>query len=286
MAQPHVLVIDDSEAILAFTRAVLSSTYAVSTARNGREGLDLCKRLLPDLVLLDLSMPELDGEAVLERMKASGELDHIPVIIVSSEQQRAEACVARGGAAACLIKPVRAEELLVLAARTLAAVKAKRAQGSLAVLPLRIGTMNFAIPLADVRHVLLQPATHPLPGGPSYLAAFFELFGESVCVLDLAARFGIDHAKPVVDRMLVVVEYERVKLALCVDGVHDPEAVLPSDIQAVVPDSGDLAGALRAVVKTTQGAMPVLHPPALLSRGLVRSLGELVKKAATREPRV
>jgi len=277
MAQPHVLVVDDSEAILAFTRAVLSATYAVSTARNGREGLELCKRIEPDLVLLDLSMPELDGEAVLERLKASPELDTIPVIIMSSEQARAEACVARGGATACLVKPLRADELLALVGRTLDAAHAKRTQGSLAVLPLRIGTMNLAIPLADVRHVLLQPATQPLPGGPPYLTAFFELFGESVCVLDLAARFGVDHAKPVVDRILVVVEYERVKLALCVDGVHDPEAVLPTDIQPVVPDANELAGALRAVVKTSHGAMPVLHPPALLSRGLVRKLADLVR---------
>jgi CheY-like chemotaxis protein len=279
MAQPQVLVVDDSEAILAFTRAVLSAAYSVSTARNGREGIDLCRRLVPDLVLLDLSMPEMDGEEVLEQLAANAELSSIPVIIVSSEQARAEACVARG-AAACLIKPVRAEELLGLVARTLEAAKQKKAQGSLAVLPLRIGTMSFAVPLGDVRHVLLQPATQPLPGGPSYLAAFFDLFGESVCVLDLAARFGVEHTKPVVDRMLVIVEHEGVKLALCVDGVHDPEAVLPEDIQTVVPDTGAIEGALRAVVKTSYGAMPVLHPPALLSRGLVRRLGELTRGTA------
>ena len=279
MAQPHVLVVDDSEAILGFMRAVLSATYAVSTARNGREGLDLCRRLVPDLVLLDLSMPEMDGEAVLAELSASAELGAIPVIIVSSEQARAQACVGRG-AAACLVKPVRAEELLALAARTLDAARTKKAQGSLAVLPLRVGTMSFAVPLDAVRHVLLQPATQPLPGGPSYLAAFFELFGESVCVLDLAARFGVEHGKPVVDRMLVIVEYDGVKLALCVDGVHDPEAVLPADIQAVVPESGAIEGALRAVVRTSYGAMPVLHAPALLSRGLVRRLGELTRGAA------
>ena len=278
MAQPHVLVIDDSEAILAFTRAVLSASYAVSTARNGRDGLDLCKRLVPDIVLLDLSMPEMDGEEVLEHLKSNSDLAHIPVLIISSEQQRAEACVSRG-ANACLIKPVRAEELLGLVGRTVDAAIAKRKQGSLAVLPLKIGAMSLAIPLSDVRHVLLQPATRPLPGGPSYLAAFFDLFGESVCVLDLASRFGIEHAKPVIDRMLVVVEYDRVKLALCVDGVHDPEAVLPADVQAVVPDGGDLGGALRAVVKTVHGSMPVLHPPALLSRGLVRRLAELLRAA-------
>jgi CheY-like chemotaxis protein len=280
MAQPHVLVVDDSEAILAFARAVLSASYAVSTAKNGREGLDLCKRLVPDLVLLDLSMPEMDGEAVLQHMKMNAELSTIPVIIVSSEQERAEACVARG-ATACLIKPVRADELLALVGRTLDSAEVKKAMDSLAVLPLRVGTMNLAIPLADVRHVLLQPATQPLPGGPSYLAAFFELFGESVCVLDLAARFGIEHAKPVVDRILVVVEYERVKLALCVDGVHDPEPVMPADVQQVAPGKGELDGAVRAVVKTTYGSMPVLHPPALLSRGLVRKLGELTRGAQT-----
>jgi CheY-like chemotaxis protein/chemotaxis signal transduction protein len=280
MSQPHVLVVDDSEAILAFTRAVLSATYTVSTAKNGREGLELCKRLKPDLVLLDLSMPELDGEAVLERMRADRELSATPVIIISSEQARAQACVGRG-AAACLIKPVRADELLALVGRTLDAAQVKRSHGSLAVLPLRVGTMNLAIPLPDVRHVLLQPATQPLPGGPSYLSSFFELFGESVCVLDLAARFGVEHTKSVVDRILVVVEYDRIKLALCVDGVHDPEAVLPADIQSVVPDGGELTGALRAVVRTTHGAMPVLHPPALLSRGLVRSLGGLIAKAAS-----
>jgi chemotaxis signal transduction protein len=203
----------------------------------------------------------------------------MPVIIVSSEQPRAEACVARG-AAACLIKPVRAPDLVALVGKTLESAQARKAQGSLAVLPLRVGTMDLAIPLAEVRHVLLQPATRPLPGGPSYLAAFFELFGESVCVLDLAARFGVEHTRPILDRILVVVEYDRLKLALCVDGVHDPEAVLPADVQSVTPEHDErAAAALRAMVRTSHGAMPVLHPPALLSRGLQRSLVGLLAAA-------
>lgn len=276
MAQPHVLVIDDSEAILAFVRAVLSATYTISTAKNGLEGLELAKRLVPDLVLLDLSMPELDGEGVLEQMQAAPSLARIPVVIVSSEQARAQACVGRG-AVACMIKPIRAPELVALVGATLEATKARATRGSLAVLPLKIGTMDVAISLAEVKHVLLQPATTPLPGGPSYLSAFFELFGEPVCVLDLATRFGVAHAKPVLDRILVVVEHDRVKLALCVDGVHDPENVLPADIQSVGTDGGELAGALRGVVKTSHGSMSLVHPPALLSRGLVRSLSDLVR---------
>jgi CheY-like chemotaxis protein len=284
MGQPHIVVIDDSEAILSFMRAVLSASYAVSTAKNGREGLDLCKRLRPNLVLLDLSMPEMDGEAVLAAMKASSDLEPIPVIIVSSEQVRAEACLARG-AHAYIVKPVRAEDLIGHVGRALDSARARASRGSLAVLPLGVGPLDLAIALADVRHVIMQPATHLLPGGPSYLTAFFELLGESICILDLAARFGVEHDQPVLERKLVVIEHERIKLALCADRVRDPEEVPPAAVQPIAPGSApgadaDLLGALQAVVRTSHGTMPVLRAHALLSRGLVRSLQDLVKAAA------
>jgi len=286
MGQPHIVVIDDSEAILAFTRAVLSQNYAVSTAKNGREGLDLCKRLRPNLVLLDLSMPEMDGEAVLAQMKANTELDQIPVIIISSEQPRAEACLARG-AQAYMVKPVRAEELVANVGRALDSARMRASRGSLAILPLGVGSLDMAIALADVRHVIMQPAVTPLPGGPSYLTAFFDLLGESICVLDLAARFGVEHEQPMLERKLVVVEHEGVKLALCADRVRDPEEVPPGSVTPIAPSQSgttllrdaEVLGALQAIVKTSHGAMPVLRPHALLSRGLVRSLPDLVKAA-------
>src|SRR4051794_18599938 len=127
MAQPQALVIDDSEAILAFVRAVLSASYAVSTAKNGREGLDLARRLVPDVVVLDLSMPELDGEGVLAQMQATPALAGIPVVIISSEQERAEACVNRG-ATSCLVKPLRAPDLLAHVGRALEGARAKAAR--------------------------------------------------------------------------------------------------------------------------------------------------------------
>jgi CheY-like chemotaxis protein len=283
MAEAHVVVIDDSEAILAFARAVLSSVYTVSTAKHGREGLEVCKKVKPNLVLLDLSMPEMDGEAVLAHLKANPELEPIPVIIVSSEQARAEACLSRG-AYAYMVKPVRAEDMLANASRALQAAKARASRGALAVLPLGVGPLDLAVALADVRHVVMQPATMPLPGGPSYLTAFFDLMGETVCVLDLAARFGVEHDRPILERRLVVVEQDGMKLALCVDRVRDPEEVGPADIRPVAPEQGqggdaELHGALRAVVKTSHGAMPVVRAHALLSRGLIRSLPDLVRRS-------
>ena len=87
----HLLLVDDSEAVLAFEKAALAGHYQVSTAVDGRDALLKVAQLKPAAVLLDLSMPGMDGDEVLARMRADPQLARIPVIIVSSEKQRAEA---------------------------------------------------------------------------------------------------------------------------------------------------------------------------------------------------
>ena len=71
----------------------LAGHYQVTTAVNGRDALLKVAQLKPAAVLLDLSMPEMDGDEVLARMHADPQLARIPVIIVSSEKQRAEECL-------------------------------------------------------------------------------------------------------------------------------------------------------------------------------------------------
>jgi CheY-like chemotaxis protein/chemotaxis signal transduction protein len=277
MAKEHIVVIDDSEAILVFARAVLSPHYGVSTAKDGRDGLDLIARVVPQLVVLDLSMPHLDGEQVLARLQANPQLASIPVVIISSEQRRAEACLANG-AIAHLVKPLRAEDLAATVERALEAARMRATRGGFAVLPLAVGPLELAVPLRDVRRVMLQTATDPLPGAPSYLTGCFELHGQPICVLDLAARFGVEHAQPVVDRKLIVVEHDGVSLALCADHVRDPEEIAPADVHRM--HDGD--DALDAVVKTPRGSLPVIRAHALLSRGLTRSLRDLLERSEAR----
>jgi CheY-like chemotaxis protein len=83
---PHrVLVVDDDPGTLELhSRLVQQIGCRPVTARNGREALDAINQALPDLILLDLMMPEMDGFAVLEAMQARAETRTIPVVIITA----------------------------------------------------------------------------------------------------------------------------------------------------------------------------------------------------------
>jgi CheY-like chemotaxis protein len=276
---PHLLLVDDSEAILAFERAALSSHYAISTAMTGTEALEKVRQLRPAAMLLDLSMPEMDGDEVLRRMKMDPDLEHIPIIVVTSERHREKDCL-QAGAAAFLAKPLRAPELAALVGEVLARSRERAREGNLRVLFVSVGGLRFGLPLESVDSAVQLPLTDPLPAGPAYLSEYVEIYGEPLCVMDLAARLGVEHAVPRLEQKLVVIRHEQQKLALKVDRVEDPEE-LPRD--AVVPKSslggageGPLSHLLVAMVHSSRGAMPVLDPQALLQRSLWRQLPDLV----------
>ena len=275
MSLPHLLLVDDSEAVLAFERAALSGHYDISTALTGREALAKIKQIEPAAVLLDLSMPEMDGDEVLARLQADSRLRHIPVIIVSSETQRAEACM-NAGAKAFLAKPVRAQDLLPLVERVLAQAREEERAGSLAALFVTVGTIEVGLPLWCVQSVLHQTATRPLPLGPSYLSQVFVLHGEPVAVLDLAKRLGVQHIMPVQERKLVVIEREDARMALCVDDVRDPEELGAGEFtprsRLGGTEHGALQESLMGIAKTSRGPLPLIDPKALVSRELLRRL--------------
>lgn len=282
MSLPHLLLVDDSEAILAYEKAALSGHYAISTANNGIDGIKKARELKPDGVLLDLSMPEMNGEEVLQQMKADDELKHIPIIIVSSEKERAAACV-KMGAASYLPKPIRADELRATVSRVLEDTSRKERQGSLAMLFVKVGNLEMGLPLDCVKSVLQVPLTQPLPLGPSYLCEMFNFHGQPVCILDMARRLGVEHTESVVDRKLIVVSHENTLIGLCVDLIRDPEEYPPEEImwhkQVGGADHGPLSEALMAIVKTARGPLPIIETKSLLSKKLLREIPAAVKNA-------
>ena len=79
-----ILVAEDYDAIRELWTTVLAGAgYRVLSARNGREALDLIGTVVPDLITLDLRMPEMDGPAFLRALAESPALGRIPVLIVS-----------------------------------------------------------------------------------------------------------------------------------------------------------------------------------------------------------
>jgi CheY-like chemotaxis protein len=284
MSLPHLLLVDDSQAVLAYEQAALSALYALSVASNGMEAIQKARALRPDGILLDLSMPEMDGDEVLAALKADQALAEIPVIVISSsEDGRADACL-KAGAAAYLAKPIQALQLRALVARTLDQAQEKGRRGSLAVLMVRVGSIELGVPLENVQQVLPQLPTRLLPFGPTYLRETFDLGDEPVCVLDLAVALGVDRRVPLLDRKLVVLRHAGVLLSLSVDTVPDPLEFLPRDV--ISPDRfggaapGELARLLRAVVRSEKGPLAVVNPAALLTTDLVQDLRRVVAEVA------
>jgi CheY-like chemotaxis protein/chemotaxis signal transduction protein len=275
MSLPQLLLVDDSQAVLTYEQAALSALYGLSTASNGVEALAKARALRPDGILLDLSMPEMDGDAVLAALKADRALAEVPVIVISSEHVRAEACL-KAGAAAYLPKPIQADELRALVARTLEEAQQRGRRGSLTVLPACAGHVELAIPLDSVQQVLAQLPTRPLPFGPEFLCEMFDLGDQPVGVLDLALALGTRHRCELQDRRLVLVRRDRLLLALCVDTIRDPEEYMASAVLS--PDQfggaehGPLSRVLRAVVRSTRGPLAVVDPMAFLSAELLRDL--------------
>ena len=183
-----------------------------------------------------------------------------------------------------LPKPIRAQELLPLVERVLEEARAAARAGNVAVLFVSVGRIEVGLPLESVRNVLHQTATRPLPLGPSYLTQMFELHGEPVAVLDLARRLGVEHAQPLIERKLVVVERDGVRVALCVDDVRDPEELAEEDVTRREDLGGSQHGALGhalvGVAKTPRGALPIIEPRALISRELLRKLASGLRAEA------
>ncbi len=108
-----ILVIEDQEFTERVIRAALrEQPYDIVSASDGHKGFALIKELRPDLVLLDLSLPGMDGWEILDEMRADPSLSSVQVIIVSAQGRAAvEARAADYDVAALINKPFRVPEL-------------------------------------------------------------------------------------------------------------------------------------------------------------------------------
>ena len=115
MAQ-RILVIEDQEDLRAILRDLLTATgYEVLEARNGVEGVVKAEAERPDLILMDIQLPQLDGYGATRRIKALSGLERTPIIAVSSFAMKGDEERARdAGCDAYVTKPYSPMQLLGL----------------------------------------------------------------------------------------------------------------------------------------------------------------------------
>jgi len=81
----RILIVEDQEDNRRIMRDLLSASgYELIEAKDGEEGLELAEKEIPDLILMDIQLPGLDGYEVTRRIKAKFDLGHIPIIAVTS----------------------------------------------------------------------------------------------------------------------------------------------------------------------------------------------------------
>lgn len=118
----RILVIEDNPANMALASTVLSTQgHAVLQAINAHEGIALARRELPDLVLLDVELPGMDGLEATAVLKSAEATSHIPIVALTASAMKGDR--ARCQAAGCdgyMTKPFEYRELLELVARLLA----------------------------------------------------------------------------------------------------------------------------------------------------------------------
>jgi len=113
-ASQRILIVEDDADIRDLLEIVLSSSgYDVETAANGRLGLERLKTFTPDLILLDLAMPELDGIGFLKAKRDQYDVRDIPVIVLSARDKNTDVIEAvEVGADNYIIKPFNTDAVL------------------------------------------------------------------------------------------------------------------------------------------------------------------------------
>lgn len=101
-----ILIVEDDNAIAGLYNIVFSKQhYSVEIARDGEEAMTKVKSFVPDMILLDIMMPKMNGLQVLQKLKANQEFQHIPVIVLSNlTEVSTEGALMQAGAVMFVVK--------------------------------------------------------------------------------------------------------------------------------------------------------------------------------------
>jgi signal transduction histidine kinase len=146
--EPLVLVVEDNEDMNQFLCEALASAFRVHAAFDGREGVEMARRLRPDLIVCDFMMPELTGDELVREVRADSTIESTPVLILTARNDStARINVLRVGANDYMLKPFYSAELR---ARADNLIKVRRAEQTLRALDMANERDRIARDLHDL----------------------------------------------------------------------------------------------------------------------------------------
>jgi len=148
MSSSHILCIEDEldiQEIIAYN--LQKAGFTVSLAADGQVGLDMAQQLLPDLILLDIMLPSLNGMQICERLKANKHTQSIPIIMLSARSEEIDIIGGLSkGADDYMTKPFSQAELL---ARIQVALRRKAVLNTVTIGPLSLNLDGYTCELSD-----------------------------------------------------------------------------------------------------------------------------------------
>jgi CheY-like chemotaxis protein len=116
MMKGTVLVVDDEPTVRQLVRRILSHNYTVVEAENGVEAVDAARNLKPDLILMDMMMPQMDGLSACYAIKQDESIRHIPVVMLTAITHELNQRLSQSvmGASGYVTKPFSPDELLTM----------------------------------------------------------------------------------------------------------------------------------------------------------------------------
>lgn len=211
----RILVVDDTPANIQTLTAILKERgYQISVATNGRQALDVVSKVRPDLILLDVMMPEMDGFEACQKLKASVEWHDIPIIFLTAKTETDD--IVRGfelGAVDYVAKPFNAHELLARVNTHLSIDRLRRENERLLlnILPaaiaerLKSGDDHIADNFAEVTVLFADMVGFTKLSASMPPQEVVQMLNDLFTRFDLAARdLGIEKIKTIGDAYMAV----------------------------------------------------------------------------------
>jgi signal transduction histidine kinase/DNA-binding response OmpR family regulator len=112
--KPILLIVEDNRDVIDYLVTILEEQYVIKIAANGKEGLDKAQDIIPDLILTDLMMPQMDGLQMVHHLKDDIRTDHIPVVVLTVRADlQSKLTGLQTGADHYLVKPFSEQELIL-----------------------------------------------------------------------------------------------------------------------------------------------------------------------------